>query len=217
MPWLASVWSTSWRRSVSWLSEAKFAAARRSLQPLALQQLRRGGAADVLVEGGAAFDVDRAAHLDQFERQPALGELAPPALAREQTHVQRDRRFVRWRSSPTRAPTSPRRWRLSWRARISVGVLSADAVARARRAAAAGDRQSDQQRDQRRRCREGMSLSRIAAALYRQGRPVSVRCTRYRPDDSLKPAAPQPSASVTAAIAVRSASLTGSPSRPLSR
>ena len=45
---------------------------RRRLQPLALQQLRRRGAREVAVEGGAAVDVDRAVELDQFEAQPVL-------------------------------------------------------------------------------------------------------------------------------------------------
>src|SRR6185437_4243224 len=70
-------------------------AARGGLQPLALEQLRRRTAADVLVELRAALDVDRVADLDQLERQPALGEFAPTALARQQVHVERDRRAAR--------------------------------------------------------------------------------------------------------------------------
>src|SRR6185312_2709785 len=69
----------------------EFAAVGGRLEPFALQQLRRGRAADVVVEGGAAVYVNRAARLDQLDREAFLGDLALAALAGEQFHVERDR------------------------------------------------------------------------------------------------------------------------------
>ena len=83
--------SSSLCRSVS-EDEPREARARGGrLQPLPLQQLRGGGAREVLVEGGAAVDVERAVELDQFEAQPVLGDPAPAALARDEAQVERDR------------------------------------------------------------------------------------------------------------------------------